>query len=337
MRLIQKMAATGANCIYMMTLRSHGGDGDPTHNPFVDSDLEKPVSEIILDQWEKWFRVMDENGITIFLILYDDSSRPFGRDAANGKLERREADYVTTIVKRFRHHKHLIWCIAEEYSEALSREHVALIAERIRRLDPYHPIAVHQSQGTSFDFKGNPYVDQFAVQYNVATDAELHSGTVAAWKDVGGKVNVNMAEFDNAGGGGKLRKKLWAIALGGGYSMALNMNIVDTPLSDLETCGRLVRFMEATRFCEADPHDSLARGDTKYVLAAPGEVYIAYGDSGCSFGLQLRAGTYRVKWYDCISGDWKDEGSRVFATGEQYLEKPEALGPEAALYLFTGQ
>ena len=38
MELIEKMKGTGANCIYLMAVRSHGGDGDKTHNPFVNND-----------------------------------------------------------------------------------------------------------------------------------------------------------------------------------------------------------------------------------------------------------------------------------------------------------
>ena len=41
--LIEKMKDTGANCIYLMAVRSHGGDGDKTHNPFIDNDPRKGI------------------------------------------------------------------------------------------------------------------------------------------------------------------------------------------------------------------------------------------------------------------------------------------------------
>jgi hypothetical protein len=39
--LIRKLIRHGGNCIYMQIIRSHGGDGQRDHNPFVDSDPRK--------------------------------------------------------------------------------------------------------------------------------------------------------------------------------------------------------------------------------------------------------------------------------------------------------
>ena len=135
--------------------------------------------------------------------------------------------------------------------------------------------------------------------------------------------------------GADLRQKVWAIAMGGAYSMILYMGIASTPLGDLRACGRLVGFMEATRFNEAVPADGLARGDTDYVLAEPGRVYIAYGDGGSCLGVSVLAGEYRVRWYDPVDGGWTDEGLQALATGDRMFAKPGAIGAEAALYLCT--
>src|SRR5688572_13904325 len=66
--LIEKLIRHGGNSIYMQAVRTHGGDAKPdtTHNPFVDSDPAKGIDQRILDQWETWFRRMDENGILIY-------------------------------------------------------------------------------------------------------------------------------------------------------------------------------------------------------------------------------------------------------------------------------
>jgi|GEM_PF-1009529 len=334
MALIQKLAGTGANCIYMQAVRSHGGDGDATQNPFINGNANNPLDEDILQQWETWFTAMDDLGITIYFIFYDDSASPFGRDLVGGQLDAREASFIDTIVRRFKHHKHLIWCVAEEYAEALSPARAAKIAERIRQQDDrLHPVAVHQNHGTAFDFKGNPNIHQFAVQYNVSTAEQLHAGTVAAWNDVGGRVNVNLAEFSNAGTGDVLRRKIWAIAFGGGYSMILGMDIASTPAADLEACGRLVRFMEATRFHETAPRDDLRRGHTDYVLADPGNVYLAWADDGDSLGLALVAGSYRIRWYDPLNGNWADEGCQTLPAGDRAFRKPAGMGGEVALVL----
>ncbi|RPJ24748.1 MAG: hypothetical protein EHM35_16105, partial [Planctomycetaceae bacterium] len=75
MQLIQKLKGTGANCLYLMAVRSHGGDGDSTHNPFIDHDPAKAVNPNVLDQWEGWFTEMDHNRIVIYFFIYDDSAR----------------------------------------------------------------------------------------------------------------------------------------------------------------------------------------------------------------------------------------------------------------------
>ncbi len=332
--LISKLAGTGANCIYMQMVRSHGGDGGDDENPFESGNINNALDPDILAQWETWFTAMDTQGITIFLIFYDDSAAPFGRDLVSGELDTREAYLVDTIVNAFKHHKRLIWCVAEEYGEALSKAHVSKVAGRIKlRDDNNHPVSVHQNNGTSFDFNSDPNLDQFAVQYNTSSRTELHNAAVAAWNNTGGLKNVNLAEFQPLPTGADLRQKVWAIAMGGAYSMLLYMDIASTSVSDLQTCGRLVGFMEATYFNETAPADALARGNTRYVLADPGDVYLAYGDSGTSLGLSIVAGTYDVKWFDAIDGDWSDSGRQTIGTGDQTFTKPADIGAEAVLYL----
>jgi hypothetical protein len=336
MVLINKLVGTGANSIYLMAIRSHGGDGDATQNPYINSDLTKGLDNDILNQWETWFTAMDNNGITIFFIFYDDSASPFGKELpVGGQLKTQEATFINSMVSRFKHHKRLIWCVAEEYAEGLSAAHAIKVAQQIKSQDDRaHPVAIHQNSGTSFDFNGNSAFNQFAVQWNVATAAELHAGTVAAWNNVGGLVNVNMAEFQPMPTGADLRRKIWAIATGGGYSMILFMDIESTPVSDLQICGRLVGFMEATRFNEAVPHDDLARNDTDYALASPGQVYIVYGDVVDELGLFMAPGNYSAKWYDPAAGSWVDQGTRpVSAAGVQSFAKPGSFAEEAALYL----
>lgn len=342
MKIINRMAGTGANCIYLMAIRSHGGDGDSTQNPYINSDLSQGLSEPILAQWETWFRAMDEHGIVIFFIFFDDDADPFGRELpADGELKPQTTEFIDAMVDRFKHHKHLIWCVAEEYLEGFTKEHAEKVAQRIReRDDRGHPIAIHQNEGTSFDFKGSPYFDQFAVQWNKPTPEELHAGTVAAWKDVEGRVNINIAEFmiggeelPFSGTGEELRRKIWAIAMGGGYSMAIGMDLTTTPIEDLKYCGRLVRFMEATRFPETAPRNDLARAQTTYVLAKPGHVYIAYSETGSQLGLAMLAGRYEIKWCNPVTGTWVNEGVREIAEGDQVFERPAGFQNETALYL----
>ena len=334
MALIEKMKGTGANCIYLMAVRSHGGDGEKTHNPFVNNDPGKGVNAKVLEQWERWFARMDKNGIVIYFFFYDDSARVW-RTA--DKLGNQEREFIRAIVDRFEHHKNLIWCVAEEYQEAFSPERVKNIAAEIRRADNYvHAIAVHKLSGLDFsEFADERNIDQFAIQYNKSSADELHAGMVSAWKRARGRYSLNMSEAAGHGTGKEARLKSWACAMGGAYVMILEMDIAGTPKSDLEDCGRLVRFFEGTNFNEMAPHDELRFGGTKYVLAKPGDSYIAYAPNlKGKIGLkEIKAGRYDFRWFDCASGQEVPQKAVRVAGGNQSWDRPKGIGKELAVYI----
>ncbi len=334
MELIEKMKGTGANCIYMMAIRSHGGDGDKTHNPFIDHDPAKGINPVVLDQWETWFAEMDKHGIVIYLFLYDDNARIWRTGDRVGKEEK---NFIDSLVNRFKHHRNLIWCIAEEYQEALSVERVKNIAAEIRAADDYdHAIAVHKLDGLDFsEFADEPNIDQFAIQYNVKTADELHAGLVKAWRQAKGHYNLNMSEAADWGTGAESRKKCWACAMAGAYVMILGMDIASTAKSDLEDCGRLVSFFESIDFQQFSPHDELGFAGTEYVLARPGGSYIAYA-SQLQGGIGLKntaAGAYKLRWFDCATGSEVTMENVNVAGGDQSWDKPGNLGSELAVYI----
>ncbi|UCG48298.1 MAG: serine hydrolase [Phycisphaerales bacterium] len=332
--LIEKLKQTGANCIYLMAVRSHGGDGDATHNPFVDNRPDKGLNAAVLEQWERWFAAMDESGIVIYLFLYDDSTRVWDTGDVVGPQEKA---FIRAIVDKFEHHVNLIWCVAEEYGERLSAARVKNIAAEVRAADDYdHPIAVHKNHGLDFsEFAGDRNIDQFAIQYNVRTADELHEGVVEAWRRAAGRYNLNMSEAADYGEGAEARRKSWACAMGGAYVMILGMDIAGTAESDLEDCGRLVRFFESTNFYEMAPHDELKFAATKYVLAHPPHSYIAYtpqatGDIGLK---DMKAGTYSLTWFDCATGTRITQPNVKVAAGSQTWPRPKPIAHEAALYI----
>ncbi|MEA3224336.1 MAG: serine hydrolase [Planctomycetota bacterium] len=336
MTLINKVKGTGANCFYVQAVRSHGGDGDSTHNPFVGSNPLNGLDQDILDQWESWFTEMDNNGIVIYFFLYDDGAGIWKTGDSVGAEER---TFIQGLVHKFKHHKHLIWCVAEEYSEKYSRARVSNIAAEIRSADKYnHVIAVHQHSGTSFsEFANDLNIDQFAMQIGASRASGLHSDCVTAWNSASGRYNVNMSEGTNhiSGGSTEIRKKSWASAMGGAYVMIYEMFIDDTPTSDLQDCGRLVSFFESTDFDTMAPHDVLKNGNTDYVLANPGHSYIAYA-SGPTTTIGLRnmtSGTYSFKWFDCKDGDTVEQNNVSVSSGDQKWNKPSGLGDEIAVYI----
>jgi pimeloyl-ACP methyl ester carboxylesterase len=343
--LINKLKNTGANSIYLIAVRSHGGDasrdaddpGDPRfQNPFVDGDPSRGLDHDILDQWDIWFTEMDNNGIVIYFFFYDDGARIWDTGDTMGIEEQK---FIRTIVRRLKHYKNLIWVIAEEYQEAYTAKRVSSIAAAIRAADDHnHVIAVHKHSGLDFaEFADDPYIDQFAVQYNVNTASELHRGMVSAWKKAVGRYNINMSEvaYGGMGRGAEARKKSWAIAMGGAYVMINGMDIGNTSLNELKDMGHIVNFFTSTDFNKMAPHDELGYGGTEYVLASAGDSYIAYAsDLHGRIGLKsMTEGMYDFMWYDIISGEriWQE---KVFvSSGNQSWEKPSGVGNEVVLYV----
>lgn len=326
--------SNGANCIYMMVVRSHGGDGDKTHNPFIDNDPNKGLNSKVLEQWEEWFDQMDKNDIVVYLFFYDDSAKVWDTGDQVGQKER---NFIQGIVDKFEHHKNLIWCVAEEYDEAFSPQRVKNIAATIRAADDYgHVIAVHKHSGLDFsEFADDSHIDQFAVQYNVPTAEALHEGIVSAWKRAQGRYNLNMSEAADYGTGSEARKKSWACAMGGAYIMILQMDIANTAKSDMEDCGRLVQFFNSTNFNQMSPHDELRYAGTQYVLALSGDSYIAYASAlEGEIGLKsMTGGTYRFRWFDCATGNQVTQENINVAADSQSWPKPDGIGSQLAVYI----
>jgi CubicO group peptidase (beta-lactamase class C family) len=336
MRLIEKLAPTGANCIYLMAVRSHGGDGDPTQNPFVRNDPAQGVNGKVLDQWEQWFAEMDRHGIVIYLFIYDDDALVWNTGDEVGDRER---EFLCTLVNRFKHHKHLVWCIAEEYGEKLSAERVRRIARLIRDEDDRgHSIAVHKNDGLAFsEFADDPCIDQFAIQYNVHTAEQLHAGVVQARREAKGRYSVNLSEAADWGAGAESRRKCWACAMGGASVMVLGMDIASTAVSDLTDCGTLVRFFQMVADLSfMKPHDELAHAGTQYVLAGPGGSYVIYASKPqTQVGLKgMTAGRYSFRWLDCASGRTVVQESVHVPAGDWAWTRPDGIGDEAAVHLF---
>lgn len=334
MELIWKMSGTGANCIYLMAVRSHGGDGDATENPFIGNDPSKGINMAVLDQWETWFTEMEKNGIVIVLYLYDDSALVWDTGDVVGGEER---SFIRILADRFGHHDNLVWCIAEEYQEKLTPLRASAIAATIRAADRgRHPIAVHKLHGLNFsEFADDPSIDTFAIQYNVGTPDSLHQGMVKARRDAAGRYSVIMAEAAEHGRGEMARRKSWASAMAGAQVMVLGMDIAETPVSDLEDCGRLAEFFESADWRGMEPHDELAAGGTQYVLAEPGKRYIAYAsDLQGGMGVSgLASGDYTLSWFDCATGARVTQLDVRMTGRTAMFAKPPGIGRECAVYV----
>ena len=360
--IIRKLARHGGNGIYMISVRTHGGDAridakespsvwpDDLHNPWNGQDPRSGLNEAILNQWETWFAEMDRSGIVIYFFFYDDAinvAKQFGWELdAEGRLHPEEKKFIQALVKRFQHHRNLIWCVMEEGQEigADWRRHVSALAEAIREADDHdHVIASHQLAGNTFFHADDPNISQFAIQTHapsVQTTAAFHTWLVEAWRSAGGRYSLNMSEDQVHGALCKkgdrtaVRQRNWAAAMAGAYVMVLGMDGANTPEEWLADCRRLQRFFEAADFRGMVPADGLKLAETEYVLSAPEAGYILYSsDARSSLGAgQTRAGVYDLKWLDCVTGRIVDQPGLKTDGGDQSWRKPEGLGPEVALY-----
>lgn len=361
--IIEKLSNHGGNCVYLMAVRTHGGDAwkdaeqdpehypDQKHNPWVGQNPRYGLNPDILDQWELWFTALDKKGITIYFFFYDDAIRVgeqigWPLDEA-GELHPGEREFIRDIVSRFEHHHHLVWCIMEEGQEIGQewQRHISKIAETIRETDDHkHVVATHQLGGNVFFHADDPNIDQFAMQGNWETGSSpdsIHNWLLKAWDLSDGRYNLNMSEFrthdelNQAGDREGIRKINWASAMAGSYLMVLGMDVVSTPDACLQDCRHLQEFFESTHINYMSPHDELGHAGTQYVLALPGHSYIAYSsENPKELGLRdMTPGLYDLSWYDCVSGEWMHAGNRKFASGNNTWKKPSDFGDEVALYV----
>lgn len=345
--IIEKMRAHGGNGLYLQIVRSHGGDGDPTQNPFLGKDPQRGIDTALLSSWEQLFTRLDEAGIVIYLFFYDDGAAPFGRGDA---VTAAEDTFLRGVVNKFSHHKHLIWCVAEEYEDALTTARVSAIATVVAKADTHnHVLAVHHATGdNSYDFVDTAQVTQFAHQPNSTGAAALHADVLAAIASTGGHVSVNMAENWNGGRNDhaaavrqgnrrEIRLRNWSTVMAGAHVMVVGSwhPKVGRPLSDgmLADMRTLQTFMEATPYNEMTSRDELCAGDAEWMLSTKG-AHVAFARKGFRIGVKdLPAGSYKLLWLDASNGRRVEKDFTLNSKQTTVLRKPSGFGPEVALYL----
>lgn len=327
--IIEKLIQHGGNCLYIQMIRSHGGDGSHDHNPFVDSDPAKGLDADILNQWEQWFDLMDRHQILIYLFFYDDSAKIWDTD---NHVDSEETHFLQTIVQKFHHHKNLIWIVAEESEEAYSSERVQNIAKIIREADPHdHVIGNHHHSGTTFkSWSKNGYIDHYAMQLNIDVHS-VHEKAIEAYRTSKDRYQTIYSENTE---GEPTALYAWRCAMGGLMPMMLEMDVATTPAIELQRCRHLQQFFERTNFYEMEPHDELASGETKWVLAQPGNSYIAYAETlqGSMAIEALTKGSYILEWMDCANGKTVKDAVEILDLDQGFL-KPKSIGKWCAVWI----
>ncbi|MGH2570832.1 MAG: DUF4038 domain-containing protein, partial [bacterium] len=335
--IIAKLGSTDANCIWMTAIRSHGGDGDATQNPFLNHDPAQGLNPAVLDQWAGWIAALDAAGIVTFLTFYDDSARPWDTGDVVGEPER---ELFEALVERFEQVDLIVWNVAEEYDERYTTARISALATIIDAADgENHPISCHQRGGSAFDFADDPHLDSHALHMGdvVHTTSTLHEMTLDAWAFAAGRYHLNMSEnrgqFDL--GRDESRRLCWAAAMAGACVMVHRMDVAATPVEALDDCGRLRGFFESTQFHRMEPRDELARGETDFVFGDAAAGWIVYGESvAATLGLAVPAGgagIFDLRWMDTENGTAVVEAGVSLAEGEHFWPKPTGLGAEVVL------
>ena len=325
---IDLLVAKGARCTYITAYLGDFGGGDPGTGTTLDATL---------NTWETYITALENAEIITVFFFYDDSkARP----------STWQTD-VDKIVAKFKHHKLLVWSIAEEYSEELTISQVSEVAARIKSQDEYgHVVGVHQLNGTSFNFNNDANLEMFLIQYNVSTPDAIHTGMVNAWNNTGGNKIINMSEIANHATQTRamVRKWNWAAAMGGASAIQiLGMGRASDPSANNEQgkyddCVALMDFFEGTDVNAMAPRDDLKSGATKWLLAYPGHSYIAYTDNlnGNMGVADMTAGSYSLQWLDITTGTVSQTQATLTASANTVIAPVGFSGHEVAVWITNG-
>lgn len=363
LEIINTLREHGGNGIYFQAVRSHGGDGEPDHNPWLDpADPSSGLNPAVIEQWRGWFDQMRDSDITLFFFIYDDGSHPFD-DGCTGTVSQAEHDFIRDLVEAVENYPNLIWVIQEEFKFVGQTDErrpcndmritkAGLLADLVKQYDDYgHAVGVHHNIGDDMAFPDHPSVDIYVQQAYVVVQEDkgnletLHqAGLPGNGFDPQNRYVYIMGEAYNwhhalmeAKDRSMLRKSYYASAMAGGGVMVLGMYGAEGPptVEMLQDMRRMQSFFESNPFNEMAPADSVAYGDTQWALAdRERHRYILYTSEGPgNLGVrELSPGSFSLTWFDPVTGNRIDQND-VQASGDVTFEKPSEIGSEVLLYL----
>ena len=359
-QLIDTMAAAGVNVMHCQMFRMRRcnikDEGDDQHCPFVDFDPAKPLNEKVLDQWDGWLKLLEERGINVHFEFYNDATdveRMGWTLDAKGALHPDEDRFFTGIVNRFKHRKNILWGIEESLNKLprARTAHFKRLSALVAQLDDHHHPIIHSfvtPETSERDFGGdNITSDEYRDDPNIHITSWLHVLPHGIDYEAQHQAYLKYAVINRdrfivmKGETEKFprqreqsRRYLWACALTGMHTPDAGLNALTRPAL-LPDAGRVRKFMEQTDLPRMRPADDLAAGSTKWVLANPGQSYIAYTyDCSGPMGLKnLAAGSYDITWFDTVSGRSQTQDRVRVEAGESSWSKPAGLGTEIALYV----
>ena len=113
-------------------------------------------------------------------------------------------------------------------------------------------------------------------------------------------------------------------------------DILGSPDADLNALGFIDNFFRAIPSLNSMvPRNDLKYGNTKFVLAVPGQTYVAYSDAASgNVGVRgLTNGTYNLKWLDTVDGSTVVQNGVLVTTPSRVFVRPASIQSETALYI----
>jgi len=341
-QILNQIINHGGNCIYLIVSCAHGGD-TPEGNPFKNGDPNQGLSPSRAADIKAFCEKMNTHGIWAYLFLYDDSSQPFG---SHDTVTAAEDQYIHQLVDLLGHIPRLIWCVEEEYSEAMNRARASEIAKRLHTYDQgRHRIAIHQHSGISFDFGNDPYIKEFCVQLIDADRNTLHTAMVNAMLEARGRYSIMLGEstepnnpLEAYGVGGTMMRKNWACAMAGADVMVYlrgrwgnEAGMEDLDFKYLRVQANFINSIPDYR--QMVNMDPLKAGATEYIMKNPlADSWLLWTSLTGSMGVNYKfEGEYTLSWMDCRTGDGGNETKQF--NGNPSMARPNGISPDCVLYV----
>jgi hypothetical protein len=359
--MIERMSEAGVNAFHCQMFRMRRcnikDEGDDQHGPFNDFDPSRGLNQSILDQWDTWLDLFEKYNIIVHLEFYNDATdvEMMGWTLdEKGNLHNDEKTFFEGVVKKFKHHKNIIWGI-EESCNKLPRSrtpHFKKLGELIAETDNYnHPIVQSfvipedpegdfpGGGGTSDDYIDDPNI-RLVTWLHVVPHGEdfeaQHQQYLHYYKlDSRNFIVLKNETFHHPRKGVAARRYFWSCAMAGIHTLEAYIHANDADEQTFREFGYVNRFMEQTSFHRMVPRDDLASRSTMWVLARPGESYIAYSYEYLDkIGVKgLSAGTYDLLWMDTVTGETMNQAGITVDWGNAAFSKPESFGSEVVVYI----
>ena len=345
----------GGNTLYVMAVKTHGGDGPTGCNPWIGGNPTNALDTAKLSDWYDALDQADNKGVVIHFFIYDDNSCPWGARTsceARTTLESDEGNFLNALVDRFRPLSNLVWVIAEEYPEAVRSQRASAIAARIQSRDTVHPVGIHQLTGdTSFNFPNDNNFDVFLMQMGntVRSSQAVHDIIVNEYNAAAGRYGVVLAELLawhrdllNAGDRTNLRRSNWASAMGGAAAtlvLGTWATQVTPPtqamLDDMYRVHALLKGKDKSDLSNADP---IRSGTTRYVRKNAGNSKMLVYSESCTNSpypgvTSLASGTFHATWMDTVNGTKVTQTISSNGGGHNFGVPPTGIGAECVIWV----